>query len=63
MSNDITRETLKLENIREVQESETGGLYTCRDKAKHTSKERLWRWYHLGEEDRRTEGWTVSTET
>ena len=66
VSNDNTRETLKLENIREVQESEKGGLNTCRDEAKNTSEEILWRWYHdQGEEDedRSREGWIVSTET
>ena len=31
-----------------------------------TSEERLWRWYHLGEEneeDQSRDGWTVSTKT
>ena len=43
-----------------------GGLDTSRGDTKNTSEERLWRWYHLGEEseeDRSRDGWTVSIET
>ena len=40
-------------------------VWTGEETRLNTSEERLWRWYHLGEEieeDRSRDGWTVSTE-
>ena len=37
-----------------------------RDHSIVISEERIWMWYHMGkeeEEDRRRDGWTMSTET
>ena len=69
MRNDAIREKLKVEDITErcgKARPRWFGHVNLRDGTKNTSEERLWRWYHLGEEkegDRSRDGWTVSIET
>ena len=49
--NDDIRDRLKVENIRELQESKIEVVWnTSRGDTKNTSEESLWTWYHLGEE-------------
>ena len=57
--NDEIRESLKVES-RGAGKRDWGGLATSRGDTKTTSEERLWRWYHPGEEseeDRSRDGW------
>ena len=69
VKNDEIRERLKVENITErcrKARLRWFGHVKGRDNVQTTSEERLWRWYHLGEEKeeyRSKDGWTVSTET
>ena len=65
--NDDTRKKLKVENITErCRKARLRWFGHVRRRDQNTSEERLWRWYHLGEEkeeDRSRDGWTVSIET
>ena len=67
--NDDIRERLEVENITEScmqARLRSFNVYTWRYETNNTPEERLWRWYHLGEEkeeDRSRDEWTVSTVT
>ena len=66
MRNDNSRKRLDVENITE-RSMEARLMWVGHVKRRdHSSEERPWRWFHLGEEkeeDRSRDGWTVSTET
>ena len=62
--NDDIRKKLKVENITE--RCRKARLMWFGHVKRRDQEERLWRWYHLGEEkeeDRSRDGWTVSIET